>query len=356
MHVFKTKGIGGCERLLFELLPALRTRGVDARTLVLSDPSEPGDIVVAALRDRGVPTQEVPIRSDWDPGATRGVATVIKRARPDLVHTHLIHGDIHGVFGARLAGVRRIVGSRHNLLTERRHRPHVQGAAILATRATSRVITVSDAVAAATRKVEWTPERKIRRIYSGVRLPPPPARRPAGTVGAACRLVPEKDIDFSLRAWAALRPREHERLRIAGHGPARAALHELAKDLGIQESVDFLGLVVDIESFYREVSIFAHPSRAEGLGLATIEAAAAGLPVVATRTGGVEEAVLDRETGFLVSQGDVTELARALRTLLDDPAWAGRMGAAGRTLAETRFSFDAMVDTTLAVYDEVLAA
>ena len=111
-----------------------------------------------------------------------------------------------------------------------------------------------------------------------------------------------------------------------------------------------------LHALYARATTFVHATRYEGSSLVTLEAMAHGLPVVATRAGGIPDKVVDGDTGFLVAPGDVTGLARALREVLADPERARRMGARGRAVMEQRFSSAVLVDRTLALYDELLQA
>jgi glycosyltransferase involved in cell wall biosynthesis len=144
-------------------------------------------------------------------------------------------------------------------------------------------------------------------------------------------------------------------LLIAGQGPLRAELERQARELGA--NVDFLGFVADIHGFLSACDLLAFPTQpefGEGFGLAALEAMAAGCPVVATDVASLPQVVgSDREAGVLVDPANVDELADSLVALADDADLRRRMGAGARERAISRFSLDAMVERTLAVYDEL---
>jgi len=144
---------------------------------------------------------------------------------------------------------------------------------------------------------------------------------------------------------------------IVGGGPAEKALRRRIPR-HLEGRVRLAGRVGDdvLHALYACANAFVHATRYEGSSLVTLEAMAHGLPVVATRAGGIPDKVVDGETGLLVPPGDVAALALALQDLLHDPARARAMGARGRVLVAQRFSCGVLIDRTLAAYDELLRA
>ena len=140
------------------------------------------------------------------------------------------------------------------------------------------------------------------------------------------------------------------RFVIAGDGELRQELEHEAKKLG--DHVFIVGNRSDVPDLLASFSVFAYPSRFEGLCLAVIEAQAAGVPVVATPVGGIRETVVDGVTGLLVRPDDPEALADAIVRLLGDPAFARRLAAAAREQAH-RYTEERMVAETLAVYDSM---
>lgn len=171
-------------------------------------------------------------------------------------------------------------------------------------------------------------------------LPPPP--QPVFAV--VSRLVPQKGVDWCLRALARL-PRGAARLQIVGDGPERERLELLARELGVTEEVAFLGslppagvrqVLVGATAFLQH-SLDAPDGWYEGFGVTVAEASAMEVPTIASRCGGLMDQVSDGETGLLVNQRDDAELAQAMRQLLDDPALRQRLGQTARQQAQERF-------------------
>ena len=186
--------------------------------------------------------------------------------------------------------------------------------------------------------------------------------RPSGmavlTVSRLSPLEDYKGVDVLLKAWPdVLLSVRLAKLLVVGDGPDRLRLEELARELGVQESVQFLGRVSDRElgRLYEDVDLFALPARfnlapkpeGEGFGLVYVEAGAHGLPVVAGFGGGAAEVVVDGETGALVDPMDPTDVARAVVTLLTDPSLARSMGEAGRVRASTMYSYSTFSAATV---------
>lgn len=189
------------------------------------------------------------------------------------------------------------------------------------------------------------------RFFPGQR-PPGPAR--LLTVG---RVVHQKGVDLTLRALAGLRDLEWT-FEVVGDGPQRAALQDLARELGIADRVTFAGWKpnTDLPDLYRRADLFVFPSRHEGMPNVVLEAMASGLPVVASAIAGNEELVLPEQTGLLVPPGDVEALRLALRRLVPDADLRARLGAAGRDRVEREFSWRATAQAYLVLLERAVGA
>jgi phosphatidylinositol alpha-1,6-mannosyltransferase len=164
-----------------------------------------------------------------------------------------------------------------------------------------------------------------------------------------------KGHDVLFRAIPDLRRRIPDvAVKIVGAGEIEAELRRAAAPLG--DCVEFVGqLYEDLPVAFWASDVLTLPSRAEGLPIVLIEAAAAGLPAVATDVGGCAEVVDDGETGYLVARGDHRALAERLARLLADADGARRMGTTARARAERRFSLDGQARATADLYRRILA-
>lgn len=222
--------------------------------------------------------------------------------------------------------------------------------ALLARRADV-VITVSQAVERELVEQLGWPASRITVIPNGVELGPVIARR-GDAVGTLTSFDPVKGLDVFLDA-AVLVCRSHPEARFAlfGDGPGAAALERRSRSLGLGGAVDFPGRAASRDALAR-LGVFVLSSYMENAPLALLEAMAAGVPVVATRVGGVPELV-PPGTGQLVPPGDPAALAAAIVTLLGDPGLAQAQAAAARSHAEAGGGADAMVERTLALYEDL---
>lgn len=349
VHVHRMRGIGGSERHLLTLLPALAERGVDVAFLGLDDPGwDPRDFYEALT----VPALRIRAAHDADPLL---LARVVRSLRADVVHTHLVHADLYGGIAAKLRGAR-LVSTKHNDDPFRRGPYRYVERGLL--RLADRVVTITDALRRFTIEEVGGNPAKVETIHYGLdALPPawganPPDTVPAGAriLLSTARLTEQKGVDVAVRAVAAL-PADVV-LVVLGEGPGRAQLERLAAALGVADRVHLLGRVPDVAAWLRRAVVYVQPSRWEGFGLGVLEAMHASLPVVATRVSSLPELVVDGETGFLVPVDDAEALAAGVVEALEKPG----LGAAGRRRAETEFSVASMADRHLALYDALVNA
>jgi glycogen(starch) synthase len=199
---------------------------------------------------------------------------------------------------------------------------------------------------------------KSRVIYNGVNLEEfekvSPYVGPRLYILAIGRHVPQKGFDVLLRAYAKAGSATHD-LLLAGDGPERAALESLAMELGIGDSVRFLGAVdhATAVSLFTGCSFFVLPSRHEPMGIVNLEAMAAGKAVVASAVGGVPELLTQDQTGLLVPPENVDAMAAAISQLMNNADLRERFGRAGRRRAD-EFSWRALADQYEEAYLEAM--
>jgi glycosyltransferase involved in cell wall biosynthesis len=340
------RGIGGSERHLLALLPALAERGIDPVFVGLDDPAWKADDFYGALQ---VPTIRIPAPRDIDPLL---LARVVRATRADIAHTHLVHADMYGGVAAKLRGVR-LVSTKHNDDPFRvgPFRHVERGLSRLA----DRVITITDALRDFNVERVGVDPTKVETIHYGLDdLPEAWGVNPRDDVPAnarvllsVARLTRQKGIDVAIRALPLLP--EDTVLVVLGEGPERGALEALAHELGVERRVFLLGRVPDVSAWLRRATLLLHPARWEGFGLGVLEGMLAGLPVVASRVSSLPELVVDGATGVLVQPDDPSALALGVTNALELP----QLGEAGRERARREFSVARMADRTVELYRSI---
>jgi glycosyltransferase involved in cell wall biosynthesis len=335
------RGIGGSERHLLTLLPALAERGVEPVFVGLDDPAwDPADFY-GALR---VPAVRLRSPRDVDPQL---LARLVRELRADVVHTHLVHADLYGGIAAKLRGAT-LVSTKHN------DDPFRTGAFRFVERGLSlladRVVAISDSLRRFTVDRVGVPASKVETIHYGLDEPPaawgtnPPDDVPANAriVLSTSRLTEQKGIDVAVAALSLLP--DDVVLVVLGEGPERKHLEA--------PRVFLPGRVPDVAAWLRRAAVYVQPARWEGFGLGVLEAMVCGLPVVASNVSSLPELVDDGVTGLLVPPDDPAALAAGIERALLEPS----MGAAGRERARHEFSVARMADRTAALYEILLSA
>ena len=358
LHVHKITGVSGSERHLLTLLPALREQGVDARFLGLDVPATDADRFYEELEAVGVPFEHVRCTVDLNPRMAANVVRAVRRTKPDLLHTHLVHGDVYGSIASRVTNVP-FVSTRHNddryLMGPFRHLDR------LFARRARRIIAISDAVRLFLERAGLPRDKLVTVRYGLDTLPAEPSGVTPVELGigsdvplllAIGRLIAQKDHATLLKAFAAVHAvRADAVLAILGAGPLEAETRRLVSELRLDDAVILPGRL-ETRDWLERADLFVHTSRWEGFGIVLLEAMLAGLPIVATNVSAVPEVVEDGLTGILVGPGDDKGLATALIRLLNDPHEATSLGEAGLARARATFSVAGMTAATLAIYEE----
>jgi glycosyltransferase involved in cell wall biosynthesis len=280
-----------------------------------------------------------------------------------VVHLHSGHANWLGGLAARQLGLPALTTRRMDRPVKRNLRTR-----LLYGSCVRRAVAISSAVARQL-VAGGVPESMVRVVHSAVdpdALHPQRSRQAtraaegldpaAPLLLAAAALVRRKGLDVLIEALARLRGRGLEpALWIAGEGPERARLERLARAHELSARLRFLGQRRDVPDLLCACDALVLPSRREGLGVAALEAMALARPVVASRAGGLREAVDHERTGLLVPPGDPEALADALARLLGDPELRRRLGEAGPRWVAREFSLARMVDAYEGLYCQVVA-
>jgi glycosyltransferase involved in cell wall biosynthesis len=367
VHLINSLRRGGSEGQAVQLARLLQETGSFEVTLACLDGGGP-------LRDEigdGPPALlEYPLTSLHDRNTARQLrrfAADLRERDVSIVHTHDVYSNIFGLPAARLAGVPARVASRRDtggVGTNSRRR--VEG---MLYRLAHKVVTNADAVARDLAG-QGVPESKIVTIHNAVdvaRMKATLSRRsahelfqlPEGrrfVVLVANLSHDVKDHPTFVRAAKRIKDAVPESaFVVAGTGPLASRLRSLAESLGIRDDLFLIGACSAIGDLLSLAEVCVLSSTAEGLSNAVLEYMAAGRPVVATDVGGIREAVVEGETGYLVAARDDGALADRVISLLQDPERARGMGELGRRRVVEEFSCELLVERVVDLYEDLLA-
>jgi glycosyltransferase involved in cell wall biosynthesis len=351
---------GGAQQVLY-LLGGLAAKGL--QTTLVCPPGSDIAAAAAAIKPASGNIEVVlmPMAGDLDAGFRGRLARWLNARQPDLLHVHSRRGaDIWGGLAARNAGVPAV-------LSRRVDNPDVPVLGTVKYRLYERVIAISAEIGARLRAA-GVPESKLRLVHSAVDAP---ACQPVWSraqfraafnvrddelaVVCVAQFIPRKGHATLLEAWpVVLEAIPSARLILFGQGGIERELRNQAERLGIAAKVNFAGFRTDLKAYLGHADLLVHPALREGLGICLLEAQAAGVPVVASRAGGIPEAVADSVSGLLVPPQEPLALAAAVTELLRNPGERTRLGTGGRAHIAQHFSLEALVSGNLRVYEELL--
>jgi len=297
------------------------------------------------------------------------VFKAIRQFKPDLVSAHSTKAGFAARFSCAILGIPVIFTAHGWVFTEGKN-PLVRYPLVLAehfaSKITKKIICVSKYDKELALRFHVAPEKKLVIIHNG--MDPHPYLNSDGSkirtflglnkkdvlITMVARFVPQKDHNTLLQALNLISNNQYKyKVAFVGDGERKSLLRQEVEKLGLNERVIFLGERRDVPEILAASDIFVLSSNWEGLPRSIIEAMMAGLPVVATKVGGIPELVEDGVTGFLVPPKDPRALAEALQKLIENPDLRRRMGEAGRKKALREFTLDRMLHETERVYREI---
>jgi glycosyltransferase involved in cell wall biosynthesis len=353
---------GGAQQVRY-LLDGLAERGGE-NVLICEKSSE----IVQLYQNPRVRVRPVSlsILDETDIFACWQIARIVREEKPDLVHVHSRRGNFPAVVGGRLAGAKCLMSHRIDSplpcsFDIRCKFPLYK-----------RIIAISDGIAEALHNI-GVPEIRngdefivvVKSAVDAERFRPKPDRAwfdkefslsgKGIIIGVNASLIPRKGHRVLLDAMpAVLKKHPDVQVLFFGKGRMEAELRKAIADNGLGRNVHLAGYRGDVERILPNFDLLVHPALREGLGVAILEAAACGLPVVASRAGGIPEVVHDGINGLLCDPGDSDAFAAAINRLLDNPGQMRAFGAASREMVVKDFSIARMVEGNWRVYEQIL--
>ncbi len=354
LHLISNKAaIGGAEKFLLDMSKEYDTGRFSVSYCTVF--SEGNNIFANEIRKRNLECFEIK-GTDWTnlPQIIQKLVVFMKRERFDIVHTQLLHGSIVGQLAARIAKVPvRVITRQYT--TDCYHGGHKyldKFDAYVARKAT-KVIAISNAVKDDLLE-QGVSYNNIELIYNGILLEPFDDENNKSTlretfpdkylIAFVANLNERKGHEYLLQAMAQLVSQYNDiHLLLIGEGDLRKKLEELTAKLKLEENVSFLGYQPNVSALLKDIDLYVHASVLEPLGIAVLEAMAAGKCVIATAVGGVPEIITDGQTGFLVPSQDSTKLADAIHNARENLYKTQKIAKAGRKHVEESFSIRSIV-------------
>ena len=328
--------------------------------------AQPGSPLARRARSAGLLLEELTMRGEWDLPAILRLRRILRDWRPHIVHMHTSHAHTLGVAASVMAGVGRRVVSRRVDFSIHRHRLSMSG--LKYRYWVDRYIAISTAVKDALVK-DGVEAGRISLVHSGVDPErfldgdAEQARRDLGVpqdaplVGTLAHFGWHKSLETLIAAaYPLLTKVPSAWVAILGDGDLRPQLVAEREKSPVHERILMPGFRPNVADFLAAFDVFVMPSIMEGLCTSIMDAFCVGVPVVASRAGGIPELVEDEVTGLLSTPGDPDSLADALARMLTTPDLAREVTAAAQQKVLARFTHDAMVEGTLGVYQELLEA
>lgn len=361
LHLIHHLDIGGAEMALADLLTRFDRTAYCAVAVCMKR----GGVLKEPMERQGIPVHVIGKRWGIDAVAVYRLAQILRRRGIDILHTHDFSSTFWGRLAACFAPRTRIVATFHSEAGWHKPIKHRLFGPLLPW--PDRIVAVSDNVRHSLVRREAMPADRITVIGNGVCLDRSWAAdesrkstvnvRSSGRrlIGAVGRCSPEKGgLCFVRMAAELVRSGEPVDAVWVGDGPERTAMERLAIHSGLSGRISFAGADLDIEKWLARFDVAVCPSLEEGFGLSALEAQAAGVPVVATRTGGFSSVLRDGKDALLVPPNDADALADAVRRLLHDAALSERLCQAGREKVESEYAIEKTVRLHEALYTDLI--
>ena len=355
--------VGGSQRQIVQLALGLKARGVTCAVLYFINPS----FLVEQLQAAGIETIRVNKTARVDPGFVRRLRQAIRAWAPDVVHCYSFTAELWGAIACRLlpARERPVLISSVRGTYEWYGRNQWRMKRWVSSQSASIISNSREGAEYAARQMHW-PMHHFHVVHNGVSVTEPDAARVDllrqhylqntfdTLVLFVGRLVEHKNLPRLLQAFAqVVKQRPRTRLLLAGSGPLHDALAAQIGQLGLQDHALLLGEQSEVPALMEAADLVVLPSLREGLSNVVLEAMALGRAVLSTPVGGIPQAIDNGRHGVLVEPTDTDALARALLTLIDDPALRERLGRAAQHKVLEQYSPPAMVSAMLKEYSRV---
>lgn len=369
LSLIKGLGSGGAEKLLEMSLGYLNQRDFHYQVAYYLPKK---NALVPKFEEAGIRTHCFNISRPYDPRSLWKLARFLRKEDVEILHIHSPSLAVYGRLAGRLAGVKAIIYTEHNIVD--RYHPLTKMFNVLTYPMNDVTIAISDAVSRSI--IKWKTVRKthVYTILNGIdyaaiktlEIDRQAIRESLGikgrqlVVGTVAHIQPQKGYPYLIEAARlVLEHYPDTTFIIVGgekHRGDRQKLEEIVKEKGINDHIIFAGARSDALRVMASFDIFVLPSVWEGFGIVFLEAMALGKPVIGTRVGGIPEIIEDGVNGYLVEPQNPRQIADKIMLLLGDSSLRSRMGEKGRQRVEDKFCIEDMVSSVEGIYRSTLAA
>ncbi len=356
LHLVNTVDLGGLEILVLELARRLKREGIDVIIATFQDGKLKED-----FDSIGIPVVTIPKRDGFDRNVIGAIRKLCKQKKINIIHSHNYTPWVYSSLSKGINGDLKLVHTEHaiDLSTHGIRKRIIE---FLLSLATNQIIADSNFIANFLIKSELIRKNKVSVIYNGVdhvQFTPRTEESPAADkiiFTIVARLVTIKNHFLLIDAFGKLVQQQKfaAELWIVGDGPLMDDLVARAKEIGSGDNIVFWGQRDDIPNILSQSDVFVLPSNSEGLSVSLLEAAASGLPIIASDVGGSSDIVVNGKTGYLFRKNDCNQLVYLMEKLAKNPKLRRKLGKNGRERIERLFTFDKMLERYLAVYYSVV--
>ncbi len=357
VHIETGRHLYGGSLQVSYLINGLSSLGVE--NVLVCEKSSP---LAEKVKDEGIKVYPEQISGDLDISFIGRLKQILRDEKPDIVHLHSRRGcEWLGGIAAKQLGIPVV-------LSRRVDNPESRILAALKYRLYDHVITISEGIRCVLAS-EGVPLAKLSCVPSAVNIEQynqPRTRtwfehefgfkQQHHVIGVVAQLIPRKGHRYLLDVLPELiKTYPNIRVLFLGQGPSKEQLQQRVNEKGLSDIVQLAGFRDDLAQILPNLDLLVHPAEMEGLGVSLLQAAVAGVPIIATAAGGMPEIVRHGMTGLLVPPKNTALLKQAIDTMLAKPQQAKSMASSARELVQVAFSIPAMVQGNFAVYQQLLA-
>lgn len=322
LHIDTETGWRGGERQLLLLAEGLKKRKIPQLIV-----GKPGSALEGRCSDHGLPFQAIDMKGEWDLASVKSIRAVVQEKKVKLIHTHTAKAHTLALFAKSKLPETKLIVSRRVDFSIRKNLFSIWK---YKSKRNDLFLTVSNKIREILLRDGVDPAKTVT-VHSGIdfsfakKLPDPAKykkefsiKKDTIVIGNVAALVDHKDQKTLLNAVAKIDSSKNFKVFLIGDGELRKELETLANTLGISDKVVFTGYRMDVPDILSLFDIFTLTSKEEGLGTSILDAMAVGLPIVATKGGGIGEMLTHEKGAFLADVGDAEALAKHYETLMDD--------------------------------------